>query len=171
MKCFYALCLLLLSSCISDDWHVVPTDSDMSSHALAITWDEGMPLGNATVGALVWQRDSALRFSLDRVDLWDLRPVDSISGENNRFSWVQEQVKKGDYLPVQKKFDWPYDVMPAPSKIPGAALEFDIRNWGAVKDVHLYLKNALCEVTWKNGASLRTFVHATEPVGLSLIHI
>lgn len=165
MKCFYALCLLLLSSCISDDWHVVPTDSDMSSHALAITWDEGMPLGNATVGALVWQRDSALRFSLDRVDLWDLRPVDSISGENNRFSWVQEQVKKGDYLPVQKKFDWPYDVMPAPSKIPGAALEFDIRNWGAVKDVHLYLKNALCEVTWKNGASLRTFVHATEPVG------
>lgn len=63
-----------------------------------------MPLGNATVGALVWQRDSALRFSLDRTDLWDLRPMDSISGPNNRFAWVREQVMKGDYLPVQKKF-------------------------------------------------------------------
>ena len=111
-------------------------------------WDEGMPLGNATVGALVWQRDSALRLSLDRTDLWDLRPMDSISGPNNRFAWVREQVKKKDYLPVQQKYDHPYDRQPAPSKIPGAALEFSLEELGSPSDVRLYLNDALCEATW-----------------------
>lgn len=63
-----------------------------------------MPLGNATVGALVWQRDSTLRLSLDRTDLWDLRPVDSLSGDNFRFSWVKEHIRQKNYLPVQKSW-------------------------------------------------------------------
>lgn len=157
-------CFILLS-CSSTELKVLPSSSDLSFGSLSATWDEGIPLGNATVGALVWQRDSVLRFSLDRVDLWDLRPVDSISGDNNRFTWVQEQVRKGDYLPVQKKFDHPYDRMPAPSKIPGAALEFNTRKFGKVKGVRLYLNDALCETVWENGVVLKTFVHASEPVG------
>lgn len=157
-------CFILLS-CSSTELKVLPSSSDLSFGSLSATWDEGIPLGNATVGALVWQRDSVLRFSLDRVDLWDLRPVDSISGDNNRFAWVQEQVRKGDYLPVQKKFDHPYDRMPAPSKIPGAALEFNTRKFGKVKGVRLYLNDALCETVWENGVVLKTFVHASEPVG------
>lgn len=156
----------LLTACnVPVNIPVLPSNSDLQFPDLAKTWDEGMPLGNATVGALVWQRDSALRFSLDRTDLWDLRPMDSISGTNNRFAWVHEQVMKGDYLPVQKKYDWPYEQQPAPSKIPGAALEFSLEQLGAPSDVHLYLNNALCEATWDNGTTLKTFVHATEPVG------
>ena len=167
MNIKYALLFVIaLSSCSqSDEFIVIPRSTDMIFNKLSQSWDEGIPLGNATVGALVWQRDSVLRFSLDRTDLWDLRPVDSISGPNNRFSWVQEQVEKGDYLPVQKKFDWPYDMMPAPSKIPGAALEFNTSSFGDVKNVHLYLNNALCETSWNNGVILKTFVHASEPVG------
>ena len=157
-------CFILLS-CSSTELKVLPSSSDLSFGSLSATWDEGIPLGNATVGTLVWQRDSVLRFSLDRVDLWDLRPVDSISGDNNRFAWVQEQVRKGDYLPVQKKFDHPYDRMPAPSKIPGAALEFNTRKFGKVKGVRLYLNDAFCETVWENGVVLKTFVHASEPVG------
>ncbi|MEG1748418.1 MAG: hypothetical protein RR249_01865 [Tannerellaceae bacterium] len=144
---------------------VVSSESDLQFTGLAASWDEGVPLGNATVGALVWKRDSALRFSLDRTDLWDLRPSDSISGPNNRFAWVKEQVRKKDYLPVQKKFDWPYDQLPAPSKIPGAAIEFSLAQLGDPTHVQLYLNNALCEAIWKNGTTLKTFVHATEPVG------
>lgn len=89
-------------NCENNNWTLSPSPSDLQFGQLAKSWDEGIPLGNATVGALVWQRDSALRFSLDRTDLWDLRPMDSISGPNNRFSWVYNQVQKGDYLPVQK---------------------------------------------------------------------
>ena len=99
---------------------VTASGNDLVFPALAQSWDEGIPLGNATVGALVWEKDTALRFSLDRTDLWDLRPADSLSGNNYRFAWVKEHIRKGDYRPVQKKFDEPYDRMPAPSKIPGA---------------------------------------------------
>lgn len=139
-------------------------NSDLQFNALARSWDEAVPLGNGVVGALVWQRDSVLRFSLDRTDLWDLRPMDSIAGDNNRFAWVVEQVRKGDYLPVQKKFDHPYDRLAAPAKIPGAALEFTGIP-GEVDSVRLYLANALCQVRWNNGIQLQTFVHANEPLG------
>lgn len=156
----------ILCSCqVKTDWREKPLASDLQFTQLARSWDEGIPLGNATVGALLWQRGSALRFSLDRTDLWDLRPMDSISGSNNRFSWVYSQVQKGDYLPVQKKYDWPYDQLPAPSKIPGAALEFPLEKLGEPNDIRLYLNNALCEARWDNGTILKTFVHATEPVG------
>ncbi len=122
------LSVWLLAACNNTniDLPVIPSGSDLQFPDLAKTWDEGMPLGNATVGALVWQRDSALRLSLDRTDLWDLRPMDSISGANNRFAWVHEHVKNGNYLPVQQKYDQPYEQQPAPSKIPGAALEFSL---------------------------------------------
>lgn len=144
---------------------VTASKSDLTYATLAKSWDEGVPLGNATVGALIWQRDSTLRFSLDRTDLWDLRPVDSLSGNNYRFTWVKEQIRKKDYLPVQQKFDWPYDQMPAPSKIPGASIEFSLTGLGEPSEIQLYLNNALCEATWKDGTQMQTFVHATEPVG------
>lgn len=143
-----------------------PRQTDLQFSKLSPTWDEGIPLGNATVGALVWQRGDALRFSLDRSDLWDLRPMDSLSGPNYRFDWVCEQAESGDYSLVQRKFDAPYEAQAGPSKLPGAALEFPgIEKLGRVADVRLYLQDALCEVRWDGGARLQTFVHATEPVG------
>ena len=144
---------------------VSPSDGDLSFAALAPTWDEGIPLGNAEVGALVWQKDSALRLSLDRTDLWDLRSNDSLMGSNFHFEWVKEHIRSNNYLPVQRKMDDTYILSPVPSKIPGAALEFPIQSLGKPESVHLYLNNALCEVKWKNGVVMQTFVHAKEPVG------
>ena len=144
---------------------VRPSSSDLVFNKLASSWDEGIPLGNATIGALIWKHDSALRFSLDRTDLWDLRPADSLSGPNYRFAWVKEHIRKKDYAPVQNKFDWPYDRQPAPSKIPGASIEFPLGELGNPSRVQLYLNNALCEVNWDNGTQMQTFVHATAPVG------
>ncbi|MGM9811539.1 MAG: glycosyl hydrolase family 95 catalytic domain-containing protein [Muribaculaceae bacterium] len=141
------------------------SDSDLVFDSLAISWDEGVPLGNAVVGELVWRRADALRLSIDRTDLWDLRPVDSLSGNNYKFEWVKQHIRQRDYLPVQKKFDHPYDREPAPSRLPGAAVEFSLSQLGKPDGVHLFLNNALCEVTWKGGARMQTFVHAIEPVG------
>jgi len=138
---------------------------DLHFENLASTWDEGIPLGNGMVGALIWQKDGKLRFSLDRADLWDLRPMENLKTSEWKYSWVYEQWKNNTYKEVQDRFDVPYDKSPAPSKIPGAALEFDISSLGEVASVHLYIKNAICEVKWKNGVRLLAFVHATEPVG------
>ncbi len=138
---------------------------DLQFDILAKQWDEAIPLGNGMVGALIWQRSDHLRFSLDRADLWDMRPMKGLHRKEFSYQWVIDQVKKKDYAPVQKYLDEPYDSEPAPSKIPGGALEFDTKSWGKVQSVHLYLKNALCEVKWANGSTLKTFVHATAPVG------
>lgn len=142
-----------------------PSSSDLAFDSLAASWDEGMPLGNAVVGELVWRNGNALRLSLDRTDLWDLRAVDSLSGDNYSFQWVKEHIKAKDYYPVQKKFDHPYDREAAPSKLPGAALEFSLEQLGKPNSVHLFYNNALCEVAWESGVRMQTFVHANQPVG------
>lgn len=162
---WFVILVFSLVSCVSEELSVTPSENDLVFSDIAHSWDEGMPLGNATVGALVWQKDSSLRLSLDRVDLWDLRPTENIWGENFSFEWVYGQVMKKDYLPVQKMFDVPYDSNPAPSKIPGAGLEFNLGKMGELSGIRLYLNNALCEINWKNGASMKTFVHANKPMG------
>ena len=138
---------------------------DLQFNQLASRWDEAVPLGNGLLGALIWQKGDHLRFSLDRADLWDLRPMKGLHRKEFSYQWVIDQVHKKDYQPVQQYLDAPYDAEAAPSKIPGGALEFDTKDWGPVQSVHLHLQNALCEVKWSNGASLQTFVDAIKPVG------
>jgi alpha-L-fucosidase 2 len=157
--------LLFLQSCRNEPLIKVSAAHDLNFNALATVWDEAIPLGNGMLGALVWQKGDHLRISLDRADLWDLRPMENLSKPEFSFKWVQQQVKNNNYKVVQEMFDAPYDQLPAPSKIPGAALEFDTKSLGEVKQVKLELNNALCETTWKNGAKLQTFVHASQPVG------
>jgi alpha-L-fucosidase 2 len=139
------------------------TKHNLQFTQLARTWDEGLPLGNGMIGALIWQKDANLRFSLDRADLWDLRPMPDIQART--YKWVVDQVRKKDYKPVQEWGDVPYEREAAPSKIPGAALEFSTGILGDVTSAKLDIAQALSEVTWKNGAKLETFVHATQPIG------
>nr|MBI1232171.1 hypothetical protein [Cytophagales bacterium] len=133
--------------------------------SLAQTWDEGIPLGNGMLGTLVWQKDGKLRFSLDRADLWDLRDMENLDFENHDFNWVRERWEAKDYRAVQLQFDVPYDTLSGPSKIPGAAIGFDISGLGPVASVKWDLQEASCVIRWQRGTILRTFVHATEPVG------
>lgn len=140
-------------------------EHDLVSDSLARSWDEAIPLGNGVVGSLVWQNNANLRLSLDRADLWDLRPMENLNAPNFKFRWVYEQWKNDNYCAVQAAFDAPYDQLPAPSKIPGAALEFDVRSFGKVTSARLSIKNAICKIEWDSGTQFTSFVHPTEPVG------
>jgi alpha-L-fucosidase 2 len=160
-KIFLVISLFIVICCFSQ----VKTSHDLHFTQLARSWDEGIPLGNGMLGALVWEKDSDLRISLDRADLWDLRPVKEFTLPQFSFSWVKDQVDKKSYDTVQKLFDLPYDRDPAPSKIPAGALEFPVSVLGEVETVHLYLENALCEVRWKSGSRFLIFVDATQTLG------
>lgn len=138
---------------------------DLVFDDLAIVWDEAMPLGNGMVGTLVWEKNGKLRFSLDRADLWDLRPMENIDFDKWKFRDVHEHWKAGKYEKVQEAFDVPYDALAGPSKIPAGALEFDISMLGKVKQVRLDIQSATCVIDWENGARLTTFVHAEKPLG------
>jgi len=157
--------LLMILVCVRWSYAQPGAEHDLAMHQLPTRWDEGIPLGNGILGALIWDNGGRLRFSLDRADLWDLRPMKGLHRPEFSYEWVARQVAQGQYRTVQEYFDEPYDKEPAPSKIPGAALEFDIKEWGGVRDVRLHLRNALCEVEWNNGEKMTSFVQATEPAG------
>lgn len=142
------------------------SNSDLEFDNLSSTWDEAVPLGNAELGQLVWNNEGKLRFSLDHYDLWDLRLTEGFDDPVKfSYKWIQERVAAGDAESPVEMYDGPYSRLPAPSKIPCAAIEFPVEQLGAVKSVHLYLNNALCRVEWESGATLETFITAEEPVG------
>ena len=159
---FYIL-FLLVSHCVLNAQPTLQHDLHFTQATRA--WDEAIPLGNGMIGALIWQKGDRLRFSLDRSDLWDERPMKGLHRPEFKYQWVYEQVKKGDYKIVQDYFDAPYDREVAPTKIPGGALEFNSNDWGDIESMHVYLDKALCEVRWNNGVVMKTFVHAKQPIG------
>ena len=154
-----AFLLITLSAKSQEKKHNLIFDS------LPSRWDEALPIGNGMLGALVWNKDGKLRFSLDQAELWDERPMNGLHRKEFSYKWIQEQVNKKDYKPVQDNFDWPYDNEPAPTKIPGGAVEFNIKNWGDVKSAELDIKTATAIVKWNKGITSKTFVHATKPIG------
>ena len=149
---------------------VSPHEYDLSFTNLATSWDEAIPLGNATIGSLVWQKGENLRISIDRSDLWDLRQSKELTGDEFSFEWLYNQVMKGDYKPVQKRFDFPYSNYPGPSKIPGAGMEFPLKEMGKINHIHLYQRQTVCEILWESGTSLQCFIHAEEPVGWFILN-
>ena len=166
LKLFLPLSLALFFSC-ANDFEVTPSESDMVFPSLASVWDEAVPIGNAKVGALVWQNADALRMSLDHYDLWDLRPTEELEAGNPDYSYakLKQMIKNREEERIHILSDVHYSDAPGPAKIPCAALEFPIAGLGKVSEVHLYLHNALCKVTWESGAVLETFLQAGEPVG------
>jgi alpha-L-fucosidase 2 len=162
------LAILFFTSCqpVGNRSGILPgSGSDMKFTGLARSWDEAIPLGNGMLGELVWEKEGRLRFSLDRADLWDLRPMENLDKPEWKYSWVKEQWQKNNYSLVQEMFDAPYDRNPAPTKIPGGALEFDVSSFGEIQSVELKLGNALCLIKWKNGIILETFVNAKSMEG------
>lgn len=132
---------------------------------LPTVWDESLPLGNGLVGAMIWHKGANLRMALDRADLWDERNVVDFSVLN--YKWVREQVLNNNYAEVQKYGDVPYEEIAWPTKIPGAALEFNL-SVDAINE--LDLQTATATAKWKDGIFLKTYVHATEPVGVFEFH-
>jgi len=165
MKAFIIFFVVSFSGCIQSEYSFEDSKHDLLFDELAITWDEAIPLGNGFLGALVWQKDQRLRFSLDRSDLWDLRPKENLQNPELNFNWVYEKWKEDKYDEVQQMLDVPYDRDAAPSKIPAGALEFDISNFGEIKSVKLYVNTGICEVLWENDIRLLTFVQADRSVG------
>lgn len=133
-------------------------------------WNEGLPMGNGTIGCLVWQKEGRLRLALDRADLWDLRPMKGLDRPEFSYKWVAEQVKKGEYGVVQEYFDAPYEREAGPTKLPGGALEFNVEGSVENNGVSLNIATGLATIRWTDGKTLETFVHAGAQEGWFRCH-
>jgi len=141
-----------------------PTPSDnLQFDPLAKRWDEAMPLVNGMLGVLIWGKHNRLRLSLDRADIWDERKAVDLSTFD--FKWVKQQVLKNDYEPVHQKGDAPYDDIAYPTKLPAAAIEFDISSFGNVLSNVLDITTALNTIKFQNGVVFNCYVHAMKQEG------
>ena len=76
----------------------------------------------------------------------------------DRWKITVEQWKNNTYKNVQDLFDAPHNKSPAPSKISGAALEFESTKLGDIVESKLSLSYGVAEVKWDCGVALNTFV-------------
>lgn len=122
------------------------------------TWDEGLPLGNGTIGALAWGEGRSLRFSLDRGDLWDLRRVPVVHEPGFNYENMQRLVAQGDKTEFDRLFDGPYN-SPFPTKLPGVRLELRLAEGSELNEFVLDLASATATVKAGLG-QIRAFVEA-----------
>ena len=117
MKIFTGSIIFLISIFSKNILQAQPRpEHNLEFDSLAIRWDEAMPIGNGLIGALVWKKNDRLRLSLDRVDLWDDRPMPLI--DKFTFKWVAEKVRVKQYDSVQKMGDEPYKKIQARQRSP-----------------------------------------------------
>ncbi len=156
---------LLMQFCVQAQTPVA-TEPAINLTALPTSWDQGLPLGNGQQGALIWQKDKAVRFALDRADLWDERPMKNFDRPEFSFDWVRMQHAGNNYKKVQELFDEPYNKDVTPTKLPGAALEITpLAAWGNINSATVDIFKALAAVKWSSGVRLQSFVSMVQPLG------
>lgn len=156
--------LIFLLCCQASGHSQIPIRYINQDH-LAKTWDEAIPLGNGRLGTLIWNKADKIRFALDNSQLWDERPMKGLHGPHFSYKWVEEKWKADQYDSVQRALDYPYDHEPAPTKIPGAAIELPISLLGTKQTISLDLYTASATIIGDNGTSIQSFVDAKQTKG------
>jgi alpha-L-fucosidase 2 len=131
----------------------------------AMVWDEAFPLGNGLLGALVWGDGKPLRISLDRTDLWDLRPVPEFQGKDYSYRTMRQWVKERRIDDLHHLYDDPYG-NPGPTKIPAGSIELSLSDDAVFKNASLDIAGAIATVEFADNSKAEIFVHADEPFGM-----
>ncbi len=117
------------------------------------------------LGALVWGDGQPLRISLDRADLWDLRPIPEFFSSEYSFRQMRQWHDEGRVADLERLYEAPYD-RPAPTKIPAGRIEITLGGGPAFRDTSLSLGDAQAGMRFRDGTRLNAFVHAVEPYGM-----
>lgn len=138
------------------------------------TWDEAVPLGNGTMGVLLWGESNLLRLSLDRGDLWDERPSKRFTEVHDQFTWaaMQRMVAENDMARFNDVFDSNYDYNGPPTKLPAGRVEITLDPAQTVGEFELNLATAEGIARLGEKGEARLFVDAAnirEPVAVMRI--
>ena len=133
-------------------------------------WDEGLPLGNGLIGALIYG-DSKLTLSTDRAGLWDLTPPPEWDYPEYNYKTMVKLVRSGmagneeDWKEYKRIFDGPYGYT-SPTKINAGKLVFDMMI-DCDTEFSLNICDGVLSVKNKEG-ELKSFVSADKKFGVVL---
>jgi len=135
------------------------------------TWDEAVPLGNGTMGVLLWGETNRLRLSLDRGDLWDERPSKKHLAVRDRFNWaaMRRMVAENRMDKFNEVFDSNYQDNSPPTKLPAGRVEITLDVGQTIQAFELNLATAEGRAQLASGRTISAFVNAasiSEPVAL-----
>ncbi len=131
------------------------------------TWDEAIPVGNGLLGGLLWGGDNAIRLSLDRGDLWDLRVPEEYKRDDWTWKTIQKLVAEKKQDELVRRFCDPYGK--AGTKLPGGRLELTLDPSQKIASFSLDLAHAVGQAELGNEARLEVFFSAVAPVALMRI--
>jgi alpha-L-fucosidase 2 len=132
----------------------------------ATTWDEALPLGNGILGALVWGDGKPLKISLDRTDLWDLRPVPEYHSADYTYKQMVQWHREGKHAELIRLYEDPYSRPESPTKIPAGRIELTFGDDAAFSRADLSIADAVASVELKPGVRVQVLTHATQPIGI-----
>lgn len=115
-------------------------------------WDEGLPLGNGFIGSIVYG-GSPLKITVDRTDLWDLRPNETTLESGFNFENLKRLAKSGkaeDWKEYCRLFDEIFMGKPYPSKITAGRIELNFSP--AAEDISYTLDIDTATVSVYDGA-------------------
>lgn len=135
-----------------------------------LRWDEGIPLGNGKTGCLIWGTGSRLRFSLDRIDIWDRRKPINTEKQEYSYATLVKMAREKNTEGIRNFFDKSYN-NPFPTKLPAGNIEFSFVGGGNVASVlELQSAESMLEVqTGEKSIKIFSLCHAENKTGM--IHI
>ena len=131
-------------------------------------WDEGLPLGNGTIGALVWGGDNVLRVSLDRGDLWDERMPAPLTAKDWTYATLRKLVADGNEAKLHEMFDAPYDAVAYPTKLPIGRIELVFPPASKARRFELDLRDARVTAGYTQS---RVRAHAVSTRNVIYMHV
>lgn len=137
---------------------------DMIFEKPASRWEQGIPMGNGTLGTVVWGGgEKNLRLSLDRADIWEVR---NVSTNPETFNWktFTTYLKNGDKDHIDT-FIGLKTGKPYPTRFPVGRLEVQFQGKIISQTMRLHLHDAITTgkiVTDQGVVEWNTWVAATQ---------
>lgn len=126
-------------------------------------WDEGLPLGNGVLGALLWDDGQPLRLTLDRMDLWDIGPIPEFTSADYNYHTMREWERAGRYEELAQLYEAPF-LRASPTKLPVGRLEVSMPGAAAFAGASLSLLDAVARYRFED-SSIESWIQATSNVG------
>ena len=123
-------------------------------------WDEGLPLGNGKTGSLVYG-SNPLKITVDRTDLWDLRPNEVTLEKGFNFKNLVKlslSGKEEDWKERDRLFEDIFMGKPYPSKITAGHIELCFEKEQKSVRYELDIDNAIVEICADNRLIAEVFV-------------
>lgn len=125
---------------------------DLVCHTAPVAWDEGLPMANASMGAIVWGDGNPLKLTFSAYELWDLREPDftdpRYSYANFRKLW-----REGRASEISDVFEFRRKAI-VPTRLPGprAELSFGSEPVRCQSRLNIFTATAQGRISFEKGS-------------------